>query len=99
MHVGELDGPGTCANTLSMHGDMLNAPEHKINWKQWPGCQNALKEVGSNLPASAARQVPDELDGLRDHADRFNMFTDAQSIGNGTQTAENVRKCQMKLRT
>jgi len=34
VHVGKLDSPGTCTNALSVHGDVLNAPEHKMNWKQ-----------------------------------------------------------------
>ena len=81
----------TCANALSMHGDVLNAPEHKINWKQWSGCQNISKEVGSNLPASAARQAPDESDGLRDHVDRLNlsrMYKDRKRHKNGWKRLE-----------
>jgi len=87
VHVGELDSPGTCTNALSMHGDMLNAPEHRINWKQCSGCQNTSKEIESNLPASAARQAPDESDELRDHADRLSTFMDAQ------KWLETLEKC------
>ena len=95
VHMGESDGLEICANASSMHRDMLNASDNtklaRNNGQNARMLQKKLK--WQNLPASATRQAPDKSSRLRDHADRSNVFMDAQ------KQLEMVRKHQMKLRT
>ena len=56
VHVGESDGPGTCANALSMHGDVLNASDNtKLARNNGQNARTLQKKLKwRNLPASAA---------------------------------------------
>ena len=73
------DGPGTCANALSLYRDVLNAQDNtKITGNRGQNTRMLRKKLKwPNLCASAVRQAPGKSNGLRDHADRSNMFTDA----------------------